>query len=125
MSAVEENLTRVREGILANIAGKPKKFSDENASMIAVFSDPVNKFSAGRVLLFQQFFWDHLGVLPVIVKEVPSCLKIYMSFGEDSQAVKEAMGLIDTEGFRRLCNDVNVSHVQIGSKIRFSDKEGP
>lgn len=113
-----ENQDKVREGLLSVLAGRSIAFSNNNANLVAIFDDPINRFSGGRVLLFQQFFQDRMGFIPQIVREVPHCMKIHFDVGElDTQETLLLGELLKGEEFRKMCRGVNVTQVQFGSRI--------
>lgn len=113
-----ENINRVRKGLVAVLQGRTIDFSTDHTPFIVVFDDPINKFSEGRVVLFQQFFIEQLGMILEIVKQVPACLKIFFKVDfEEPEERQRFAELIETPAFLRLCSELNISQIQFGSKM--------
>lgn len=117
----KENASRVRHGILSLLSGRAIDFISASAPLVVVFDGDPSQFSGGRILLFQQFFLDRLGIIPEIVRQVPACIRVYFSIERDDRdAVKAALCTADgkaTPDFQVLCRELNVSLVQLGGTI--------
>lgn len=118
MHDAADNIERIRKGLLSILGGKSIDFTNDLAPLVAVFADPVGRHSGGRVMLFQHFFSDRLGFYPEIVRQVPACLKIFFKVGSlDGRDADAFEKLLASDEFRTVCEDLNISQVQFGSKF--------
>lgn len=116
----KENARRVREGLAALLAGRAMDFGPADQFMIVVFEGEPSQLGTGRILLFQQFFLNQTGVLPMVVKKVPACIKVFFDVdGADRETVGKVVheGGNPTPDFQALCRDLRISYVQLGGTI--------
>ena len=120
-----ENLVRVRQGLISILSGRKIEFSNDQWNLMALFCDPITKFSQGRVLLFQNHFVEHAGTIPEIVSQMPACLKIFFRIeAEEPEVKKKILDIISSDSFSVLCRDLNVSAVQFGGQLIHPLRDG-
>lgn len=115
-----DNGMRARQALAAAIAGLPKTFEpDVESKLIALFSDPLGPYAAGRIVRFQQIILDETGVLPEIIKQVPACLKVYFALGpEPGRVIAKLAALAERADFAEACRQLGVAHIQFASTLK-------
>lgn len=116
-----ENSRRLKLGLIALVSGSPVAFSSNKlTSFIVVFDGAPSLFSGGRIALFQQYILSTFGKIPEIVREVPSCIKVFFYLPWDDQIEKERlMSILSHIDFTDLCRKLEITYVQFGGKIYF------
>lgn len=120
MAYAIENGIRAKAALLSAIQGKAQSFDPKaQAGLIAVFDDPINELEVGRVLLFQQYFFDRFGFLPVIIGQVSLCLKVFFSIPDLDKSLREEIRKdMQSDDFSELCTDLRVSQVQFAGQLK-------
>lgn len=86
--------------------------------MIAVFDDPVDGFTAGRIRLFQQVVFDACGAYSTIVKGVPACLKVFFELDIELDEIKDDLRTyFDSAEFSATSEELGILYVQFSGKI--------
>jgi hypothetical protein len=111
----EENISRLRRGMVALLGGRSIDFEKSGATLVVVFDGAPSRYSNGRVVLFQDFFDANLGIVPQVVRQVPACIKVF--FNTEPASTKAVSDLLQSAAFRTLCHDLHISQVQFGVKM--------
>ncbi|MEJ0051709.1 MAG: hypothetical protein WDN02_10995 [Methylovirgula sp.] len=114
----QENERRVRATLVGAISGKPSQFDCENANLIAVFDEPFTKYSGGRITSFQEYVQEITGSVPVIVKQIPACIKAFFHLElEEPFNRKDVLSALGSEESKEMYRSLGISQVQFGAKI--------
>lgn len=117
----KENSSRLKKSIAAAIVDDVityNEFSEGSNRLIAVFDDPVDEFTGGRIRLFQQAVFDVCGAYSSIVKSVPSCLKVYFELDIEVSEVRDDLrSFFDSAEFSATSDELGILYVQFAGKI--------
>lgn len=113
------NSERLRESVLAAIAGEAVVYSGRvQNTIVALFDDPIDISAEGRVRLFQRAFLLNTGAYLEIVSAAPRCLQV--TFGHDLPYLDAKEGFfryMKSQDFSSLCDDLNVSYAQFAGEV--------
>lgn len=117
----EDNTERLRKSIAAAIVDDVitfSEFSEKSNSLIAVFGDPIDEFTAGRIQLFQQSVFDACGAYSRVVKSIPACLKVFFDLDLNTDDVKsELRKFFESAEFSATSGELGILYVQFAGKI--------
>ncbi|WP_323767925.1 hypothetical protein [Antarctobacter sp.] len=117
----EDNSSRLKKSIAAAIVDDVitfNEFSESSNRLVAVFDDPVDEFTAGRIRLFQQTVFDACGAYSTVVKTIPACLKVFFELDIDVDEVKADLRKFFESGeFSATSGELGILYVQFAGKI--------
>lgn len=117
----EDNSSRLKKSIAAAIVDGVitfNEFSEGSNRLVAVFDDPVDEFTAGRIRLFQQAVFDACGAYSTIVKSIPACLKVFFELDMDVEEVKpDLIKFFESAEFSATSGELGILYVQFAGKI--------
>lgn len=114
-----ENNERLEKGLKQALVNQITEFNNiSGGQSIAVFSDPIDEFTGGRIRLFQQAIFDESGIYPEVVKMIPACLKVFFTLEASREYTKKTLiPYFSTQRYNELCDEVGLSYVQFYGTI--------
>lgn len=109
-----ENSARLRSGIEHAALGRAVYFSPMASDRIlVVFADPVDRFIAGRVRVFQQVVYDEVEAFAEIVGVAPGCMRVFFSLDLQLDEVEDdLLRYFSSEEFSVIARNLGVLYVQ-------------
>lgn len=121
----EENIRRLKAGIVAAVKGNSTFFDDTLFPLIVVFSGKPDRADQSRILAFQKFVGDSISVRPQVAFVRPACIRVGFNFPDATDGLgKELLQLARTEAFKDVCSTLGVVQVICGGEhLRFPQRD--
>ncbi len=120
LSFPHENVRRIEQGLAALIRGNEINFATQNTELVVLFDVPATRFGAGRILLFQQFIEQKTGVIPIVIRQVPACIKVFFDYPYQQADRDHLLDMFKSSEFHVVYQSLRIKQVQFAGQLVFA-----